>query len=352
MIFLGDFVFPFSSNKFFFKFNKTFLREEKMLNLESSILDPDKYDKRTSGIALYSSLDTLEILNILNVKVVGIANNHILDFRVDIGNLKNILLENNIKSSGAGSNLYAAIKPVLCEDKKYKYAIYSFGWNVIGCKNADYNTQGVAPLDEELIAETVKNAKKIFPDRKIVLNFHWNYEFEYYPQPADRRLAFLAIDNGADIIVGHHPHIVGVYEIYKNKPIFYSLGNFFMPKYNFLGFDLEYNTLADVGLAIKYDDNVDKIVLFWIKNSQNVITITKEEFLYESKNIENFSSHFQNDLILYKNWFVKHRKKNKLLPVYVTHKNQFRNSMYLTFLEFRNYLVHKITVMGLRKRNS
>ncbi len=352
MIFLGDFVFPFSNGIQIFNFDKKFEKEEKILNLEGLILNPNDYLIKTSGIALYSSEKSYDILKQLNVKAVGIANNHITDYDYDIELQKKVLNKNGIQSCGAGSTLDSSIEPALIEDRQFKYAVFSFGWNVIGCKNSNNNHPGVAPLDEKLITKVLSIAKVTYPDRKIILYLHWNYEFEYYPQPGDRKLAFAAIDAGADAIIGHHPHITGVYEIFKNKPIFYSLGNFFIPEYNFGGFNLVYGDSAKIGLGIKFSDNIDEITLYWIENDNNFTSIKMTELLCQSEKIENFTSHFQNDLNAYAKWFGKNRKKKKLLPIYKEHSNSFKNNLLLQFLNIRNYIVHKITAFGLRARNN
>ena len=52
----------------------------------------------------------------------------------------------------------------------------------------------------------------------------------YYPEPADRKFAHDCVDAGANIVVGHHPHVIQPVEIYKGVPIVYSLGNFILPQ--------------------------------------------------------------------------------------------------------------------------
>lgn len=60
----------------------------------------------------------------------------------------------------------------------------------------------------------------------IIVNFHWGMEREYVPNKTQKKLAHLAIDEGADLIIGHHPHVLQGIEKYKGKYIAYSLGNF------------------------------------------------------------------------------------------------------------------------------
>jgi poly-gamma-glutamate synthesis protein (capsule biosynthesis protein) len=60
----------------------------------------------------------------------------------------------------------------------------------------------------------------------VIVNFHWGNEYKTEPNQRQIDLAYFSIDNGADIIVGHHPHVIQPLRYYQGKPIFYSLGNF------------------------------------------------------------------------------------------------------------------------------
>lgn len=60
----------------------------------------------------------------------------------------------------------------------------------------------------------------------IIVNFHWGIEREHVPNETQKKLAHLAIDEGADLVIGHHPHVLQGIEKYKGKYIAYSLGNF------------------------------------------------------------------------------------------------------------------------------
>jgi poly-gamma-glutamate synthesis protein (capsule biosynthesis protein) len=57
---------------------------------------------------------------------------------------------------------------------------------------------------------------------------HWGFEYHYLPMPYDIMLAHNMIDVGYNTIIGHHPHVVQPFEMYKDKYVFYSIGNFFM----------------------------------------------------------------------------------------------------------------------------
>jgi len=83
--------------------------------------------------------------------------------------------------------------------------------------------------------------------RKIV-NLHWGYEHTSTPAPFQRELARQLVDAGADIIVGHHPHVPQGWETYKDRYIYYSLGNF-----NFWQFDGETTNENRSGYMVDYD---------------------------------------------------------------------------------------------------
>ncbi len=60
----------------------------------------------------------------------------------------------------------------------------------------------------------------------VIVSFHWGVERENYPTKTQKQLAHLAVDNGADLVLGHHPHVLQGIEVYKGKNIVYSLANF------------------------------------------------------------------------------------------------------------------------------
>ncbi|MGI5873362.1 MAG: CapA family protein [Bacillota bacterium] len=60
----------------------------------------------------------------------------------------------------------------------------------------------------------------------VIVSFHWGVERSNYPNMTQKRLAHMAVDNGADLVLGHHPHVLQGVEVYKGKNIVYSLANF------------------------------------------------------------------------------------------------------------------------------
>ncbi len=79
-------------------------------------------------------------------------------------------------------------------------------------------------------------AKKIIRDIRpqvdwIIVNIHWGNEYQHNYSAWQQKIGRELVDSGVDIIIGHHPHVVQGMEIYHNRPIFYSLGNFIFDQY-------------------------------------------------------------------------------------------------------------------------
>ena len=108
------------------------------------------------------------------------------------------------------------------------------------------------------ISNDIKNAKK--QAQKVIVFFHWGNEFTRKINPKQKELAHQSIDSGADIVLGTHPHVVQPLEIYKNKLIAYSLGNFI--------FDQQWSKPMDEGMIIRiifYKRSIADIQLIPIK---------------------------------------------------------------------------------------
>ncbi len=111
--------------------------------------------------------------------------------------------------------------------------IATFGFEHVALLDVDgvkVGLTGIYELAEHL--EKKQQAKENIAALKeagaelIIVNFHWGIEREYVPNDTQKTLAHLAVDEGADLVIGHHPHVLQGIEKYKGKYIAYSLGNF------------------------------------------------------------------------------------------------------------------------------
>ena len=160
------------------------------------------------------------------IDVASVASTHIGDGgRAGILQTIASLKKNGIVPFGAGTNLAAARQPAIFEMGGVKVAI--LGYDGISSKyyGATATTIGDAPLSAAYIKADVAAARAA--GAQVVIVFpHWGIEYTFGPSATQQRLGHLMIDAGADIVIGNHPHWVQSVEIYKGKPIWYSLGNF------------------------------------------------------------------------------------------------------------------------------
>lgn len=157
--------------------------------------------------------------------LVTLANNHTMDFggKALVDTIQN-LEKAGIVSLGAGKNLQEARKMALYKIKGKKVAFLGYSLTQPIEFFAGENRAGTAPGYERLVVEDVARAHK--EADYVVVSFHWGTEATGVVRDYQRRTAHAAIDAGADVIIGHHPHVLQGIERYRNGIIFYSLGNF------------------------------------------------------------------------------------------------------------------------------
>lgn len=161
--------------------------------------------------------------------IVSMANNHVMDFgQLGLEDTIKTLDSAGIKHVGAGLSLNEAKKEALM-DKGMKISFFGYSLVCADYVPAAYDNGFVAGCsDPDAILSYMKNdipAAKQGSDL-VVVSFHWGREGSHYPDVAQKKLAHAAIDNSADIVLGHHPHVLQGIEEYKQGIIFYSLGNF------------------------------------------------------------------------------------------------------------------------------
>jgi poly-gamma-glutamate synthesis protein (capsule biosynthesis protein) len=166
-----------------------------------------------------------QILRTAGIDAVTLANNHTMDFGF-AGLLSTLtsLARADIASTGAGINQSAASLPVIIKLKHQSICLLAFSKTLPSAFWATTRRAGSAFGAESLVTERISAcaARGFF----TVVAFHWGKEGEHEALPYQKDLAHLAIEAGGDLIIGHHPHNLQEIEIYRDKPIFYSLGNF------------------------------------------------------------------------------------------------------------------------------
>jgi hypothetical protein len=235
-----------------------------ILNLEGPITNEINGIKK-NGEVLKQSMISIDILKRLNVVAVCLANNHIMDFG-DKGLIETIeiLKNNNIKYVGAGKDLKNALRPININDGERNIWIQNFAWNIEEAIYATKDSSGCAPREENVILKSTIALKERYPNDIIINIYHWGFEYNLKPMPLDIKLAHDSIDAGASIIIGHHPHNIQSYEVYKNKQIFYSLGNFYFSsmrdEFSTKLFPVDISARCNFGMAIGLETKNMKII--------------------------------------------------------------------------------------------
>lgn len=177
------------------------------------------------------------------IDVVSLGNNHAMDgTAAGLDQMLGLLDAAGIQHAGAGDNWEAAIKPAIVEAPNgLKIAFISYLSFLTPdalrkCTPATSTTAGIATLtldgksgDDELARLKAIVDKARQGADMVVVALHWGIERQPYPAAYQVSLGRLFIDAGADAVIGNHPHVLQPAELYKGKPILYSLGNLVNP---------------------------------------------------------------------------------------------------------------------------
>lgn len=163
--------------------------------------------------------------------VVSLANNHSLDYgAISLSDTIDALASEGIRHVGAGENSHDARAPtfVVVGDRTVAFLAYSLTfpekfW-------ATQKRPGTAFGHEKHIIADVRVARGVAD--VVLVSFHWGREGITDLREYQTRLGHAAIDAGAQVVIGHHPHILQGVERYKHGAILYSLGNFTFGSYS------------------------------------------------------------------------------------------------------------------------
>lgn len=204
------------------------------INLESPLVGSCPLTDK--GMVFCGDIRNVEGLVSSGVDVASIANNHATNYgKEGLAQTIGILQANGISVVGTGS-------PVTVVRKGSNYVFLSF--NDVG------RYAGISPADTSVVTDQIKLAKAL--GGLVVVGFHWGVEYQTEPSARQISLAHSAIEAGADLIIGSHPHWVQTKEIYMGRPIYYSLGNFV--------FDQEWSTETKEGLAVRFSYERERLV--------------------------------------------------------------------------------------------
>lgn len=157
--------------------------------------------------------------------IASVANNHTIDFGKS-GFLKTIEILNrdSIFTIGGGANQNEAFKPLLIEKSGETFAF--FGMLEFLLEGTTFNENQPYPAFGQIdkLCNAISQLNSDIDN--IIVSFHWGQENAVIPTSKQIEYAHKVVDAGADLVIGHHPHVLQSIETYKDKLILYSLGNF------------------------------------------------------------------------------------------------------------------------------
>ena len=176
--------------------------------------------------SLRTNPDYLVALKDAGFNLLSLANNHILDYgETAFFDTLDTLTGCGIKWFGAGKNLEDARKPAVLNINDIRIGFLGYCDVVIDSPfYASKDKRGIVPLNLEYVRQDIFRLRGQVDC--IAISIHWGHENWGYPSPEQIRMAHEIIDYGADVIFGHHPHVLHGIEKYRRGIIAYSLGNF------------------------------------------------------------------------------------------------------------------------------
>jgi poly-gamma-glutamate capsule biosynthesis protein CapA/YwtB (metallophosphatase superfamily) len=225
-----------------------------------------------AGRVVRSRPDLVSTYTDCGFDVVSLANNHVMNYGVE-GLLQTIevLDAAGIAHCGAGADLAAAHRPAIVTWNGRRYAFLSYTSVFTPGFEAADDRPGMAvvkvetsyripkrlhevpgsPLDMETrphagqLARVCQDIARARAEADaVIVSWHWGVSMGYqHLIPYQVEVAHAAVDAGADIVVGHHPHLIQPIELYQGKLIAYSVGH--------CGFDMESKSIAEESIVIE-----------------------------------------------------------------------------------------------------
>lgn len=194
------------------------------VNLEAPILDIVDNVKEASGygVKLFQNASGVAKLREEGINLFALANNHIMNYGVEgLRSTLDVLKQDYIM--GAGMTYEEAYRPFVFMKNGLKIGILNAAERQYGVAE-QYQGYGHAWINSDRFSFQLK--KMVETCDKVIVVCHAGMENVEIPLPEWRRIYRQLIDDGVDVVIGHHPHVIQGWENYKGGTIFYSLGNF------------------------------------------------------------------------------------------------------------------------------
>lgn len=288
-----------------------------MANLEAPVTKSNRKILKTGPHLKADKDSTLSVLESLSINLVTLANNHVLDY--DEQGVKDTLdfcMENNIQTVGAGMNLKEASQILYIDTEEGRVAVVNFAENEWASATSD--SAGANPMDIIDNAHQIQSAKKNADYVFVIV--HGGHEYYNLPSPRMQKQYRFYAEQGADIVIGHHTHCISGNEIYKEVPIYYSLGNFLFTS------DSQHEDWYN-GLILEIEIKGRKILpkLYTIQQQKDSFRIFISNENKTFKRISEFNEIIKDSKQLYNNWDIYINKQSNAYLNYWSPLSFIRN---------------------------
>lgn len=260
---------------------------------------------------------------------VNLANNHIGDYG-DSAFVKTIdfLVNNNIAYFGAGNEENNFNNPAIVNFEEKRIALLGYSCPTTNAVFGNNVSNGSAFLDQNKILLDINYclSKVDF----IVVNLHWGDEDVRYPKPKDVQKARMFIDAGADLIIGHHAHVIQSIEKYKGKNIFYGLGHFLFPYMDRPAY-YDGKKFSKVYSPKEKQANREGLIV----NLDNDLNITHSTIMFDGNIVKQWKANIPRWVPKSQqqyNWYLRFFQKRKMLEMFV------QNPRIPTFAQIKHFL--------------
>ena len=192
-------------------------------NLETTVFPGNVVP--SGSFAFRTDPKALEGLKLAGFDVLSLANNHMMNFgRNGLEKTLQNLDATEIEHTGAGLSEEDIYAPIIEDVRGVKIGFLSYSYAKEQSYDKTGEIYGTAYLDVVTMKTQVEKLKQSVD--VVVVSMHAGIEYEIEPSVAQKNFAHAAVDAGAELVIGHHPHVVETFEKYNDGYIIYSLGNF------------------------------------------------------------------------------------------------------------------------------
>lgn len=190
-------------------------------NLEAPFSDRGRLVEQ--GMIFKAEPEMVEALRLAGIDIVSTANNHARDCgEYGVEFTLDWLERHGIAAAGSGRTTEAAHEGAVLERHDVRFGFLGYTYDQ---SNGNYQSvdDRVAVMDLDQLRRDVDNLRRRAD--VVIVSMHAGIEYQPAPNGQQREFAHAAIDAGARVVAGHHPHVVQPFERYRDGVIFYSLGN-------------------------------------------------------------------------------------------------------------------------------